>query len=644
MSKMSLSFKLMLGGALLVLIPLVVIGVFSVTKSTTAIQASAESQAVVISKDLADIADASMSAQKKLAEAMATQSNVVMIASHVNTSGTEFTEVKVKAFFQELSQQYKALGSDYEGVFVTDAQGTIITGVLEGGGEYNRSSLTDRDYFQAVKSTKQAALSDMVVSKTTGSQIVVACAPVLDGQGGFLGALGITIKAAYLQEVIASRKIGQTGYAFMADANGLVLAHPDPSLIMKLNFKEIQGMEEITRRMLAGETGVENYTYKGVDKVAGFAPVKVTSWKVCTTQNADEFLAAPRAIRNVLLIVGGGFLLLALIALFFFSRSISKPIVNVSENLNRGADQTASAAGQVSAASQSLAEGASEQAASIEETSSSMEEMASMTRQNADNAQQADSLMGETRGVVDQANSHMKLLREAMNKIDSASSQTAKIIKTIDEIAFQTNLLALNAAVEAARAGEAGLGFAVVADEVRNLAQRAAEAAKSTQQIIEDNLVNTRNGLELVISTDEAFDQVSESSKKVAELIAEIAAASSEQSKGIEQVNQAMSQMDQVVQKNAANAEESAAASEELSAQAENLQDIAQQLVALVLGGSSERVAAPRRAQTQPKKTLAAPRKSAPAPRPEVRSLENRRLADKKSLIPLEDDDDFSDF
>jgi methyl-accepting chemotaxis protein len=215
-----------------------------------------------------------------------------------------------------------------------------------------------------------------------------------------------------------------------------------------------------------------------------------------------------------------------------------------------------------------------------------------MTRQNAEHAQQANRLMEETQRVVDRANTSMKDLHQSIDKITQASDQTARIIKTIDEIAFQTNLLALNAAVEAARAGDAGMGFAVVADEVRNLAQKAAESARNTQRIIEENIENIREGSELVVATDDAFDKVAESAKKVAELVGEIAAASREQAQGIEQLNQGVAQMDKVVQQNAANAEQSASASEELWAQAENLQKIVHGLMTLV-DGNRRRVTEP---------------------------------------------------
>ena len=298
----------------------------------------------------------------------------------------------------------------------------------------------------------------------------------------------------------------------------------------------------------------------------------------------EAMLDAAQNTKTVVSLISAVAVLAGLILAFFIVRGISSVLMRISSRMGQGAEQVAAASEQVAGSSQSLAQGASEQAASLEETSSSMEEMASMTSQNAENAGQANGLMKEVAQVVQQANSSMQELREAMGKLNSASDEMAKIIKTIDEIAFQTNLLALNAAVEAARAGEAGAGFAVVADEVRSLAMRAAEAARNTTQLIQDNQANIREGSDLVQTTDEAFSKVLDSTDKVGKLVGEIAAASSEQSQGIDQINQNTSTMDKVTQQVAANAEESAASSEEMAGQAVALQEMVLELTALVSG------------------------------------------------------------
>lgn len=253
--------------------------------------------------------------------------------------------------------------------------------------------------------------------------------------------------------------------------------------------------------------------------------------------------------------------------------SLDVALTQVSE----ATEQVSSASQQISAGSQSLAQGANEQASSLEEVSSSLEEMSSMTKQNAENANQAKSLAAEANGNAATGTDAMARMSGSIIKIKESSDQTAKIVKTIDEIAMQTNLLALNAAVEAARAGEAGRGFAVVAEEVRNLAQRSAQAAKNTADMISESVKNAEEGVQIATEVSKSFETIAGSAKKVNDLIAEIAAASQEQAQGIDQVNTAVAQMDKVTQQNAANSEESASAAEELSSQAEELQNMVAQ-------------------------------------------------------------------
>lgn len=303
------------------------------------------------------------------------------------------------------------------------------------------------------------------------------------------------------------------------------------------------------------------------------------SEKAATTGDQTKTLVL--AVAVICFLVGAGMA-------FTIARGISAALRRIVENLGRGAEQTASAAGQVAQSSQSMAEGASEQASSLEETSASLEQLTSMTKQNASNASQAKSLATTANASADKGAQAMSRMSQAIDDIKKSADETAKIIKTIDEIAFQTNLLALNAAVEAARAGDAGKGFAVVAEEVRNLAQRSAEAAKNTATIIEGSVKNAENGVQVSREVGGGLGEISELARKVDALVGEIASACTEQSHGIEQINTAVAQMDQVTQTNAANSEESASASEELSAQAEEMNRMVQELVRMVGGFGSQ--------------------------------------------------------
>jgi methyl-accepting chemotaxis protein len=273
-------------------------------------------------------------------------------------------------------------------------------------------------------------------------------------------------------------------------------------------------------------------------------------------------------------------------------RSVNRALSEVTDDLDRGALQTSSAASQVSMASQQLSSGAAEQASAVQETSASLEEMSSMVRSTADNAQKAKLLAAEARAVAQAGSQTMTAMLSAMQEIDTSSSDIAKIVKNIDEIAFQTNILALNAAVEAARAGEAGAGFAVVADEVRSLAQRSAAAAKETADKIDAAIASSRRGSTSSSEVERALIQITDKVAATDILVAEIAKAASEQAQGISQVSVAVSQMDKVSQANSSSAEDSASAAEELNAQSEVLRESVLKLRALVGGHAAAQAAA----------------------------------------------------
>ncbi len=272
-----------------------------------------------------------------------------------------------------------------------------------------------------------------------------------------------------------------------------------------------------------------------------------------------------------------------------FSIWLSRRLNRIIERLDIGANTVRSSANQIAAGGEILASLTADQARVLTKTIASTGTVTEMVKRNAINASEADRLSERAKNSSEMGVTSMEKVVKAMDSIKNATEETTEIVQVIDEIAFQTNLLALNAAVEAARAGEAGKGFAIVANEVRNLAQRSAEAAKSTSSRIQTSKETALEGVEVSKSTMEVLENISSDSERASGLVKEIASACGDQSDALGQVAVALAKIDDITQTNAASSEKAAFSAKELLGQASSVNEIVCELLRIVRGYSAIR-------------------------------------------------------
>ncbi|MFO7715393.1 methyl-accepting chemotaxis protein [Desulfosarcina sp.] len=618
----SISAKLILGGVTAVVVPLIIVGYLSFSKAQTALQDLSMNQAQGIASDLARLTRNILDSEKGKAASMASQKRVRDLALSVKESGLDASTDGVEDAFKALKRQFESMGDQYQGVFIADASGKVFTGILENGAAYKGINISDSEFFLRARQTGEAIVSEMTVSKATGKPVVTICAPIKSDNGQFLGILGTVIKAEHFTNLVASRKIGQTGYGYMMDNKGIVLAHPTAEHVLKLDVNSIPDMASINKRMMAGETGVEEYTFKGVLKIAGFAPVSVNGWSIGATQNEDEFQAASVSIRNSNVLVAAVAGLLTAIFVLFAARSIVRPInaavaglkdiaqgegdltmrleastrdevgelarwfnvfieklQGIIREITDGVQTLSSSSTELSAISEQMTQGiqtvsdksntvsaaAEEMNANMNNVAAAMEQSATNTNMVATASEEMSATIGEiaqnaekARGISDEATHKASSASTNMDQLGAAANSIGKVIETITDISEQVNLLALNATIEAARAGEAGKGFAVVANEIKELAKQTAAATQDIKEKIE--------GIQGTTSTTVGqITEITQVINSVNDVVANIATAVEQQSAATREIASNVAQASRGIQEVNENVNQSTAVSGEIS-------------------------------------------------------------------------------
>lgn len=597
----SIRFKLIVGGILIVLIPLAISGYVAKNNSAEAVTKYSKANAQSIAEGVAMQVSATLDGETKFAAAFAGRTQVKIAAEAVQAKGIEGAAEAVEVIRKDLRKRFEQLRTTYTAILLADANGKIYASEATSEDELKGLDLAGNPLFQEAKNTKKTVSGEMVRAKTNEPGLFF-CGPVYSENGTFLGVFGAFLKGSVLTDLVTAKKIGETGYCFMANKDGIIIAHPDTKHVLQLDLKTLKGMEDITKDMMAGKTGAEEYVFKEIDKVAGYAPVKAKGWSVAATQNSSEFLASVIALRNSIALITAIAVVLAGLLIYFAANSIVRPInkavaglkdiaqgegdltmrlavtsndevgelakwfntfieklqaiigkisdntkeVNLSVKelsgiasaLSKNADETSGRAGNVATA-------AEEMSANLNGVAAAMEQSTTNTTMVASAAEEMTATIGQIAQNAEQAHSiSEKAVHQASNtsnkmaELGQAAQAIGRVTEAITEISEQTNLLALNATIEAARAGEAGKGFAVVANEIKELAKQTAAATMDIKNQIAGVQGTTK-------STVEEINQITKIINSVNEIVATISTAVGEQSTATEEIANNIAQASQ---------------------------------------------------------------------------------------------------
>ena len=496
-------------------------------------------------------------------------------------------------------------------------------------------NLNNRDYFKETSKTAKLSVGKAIESKLSGKNIFVIAVPLHNEAGEITGYLGGNISLKPFQEMVSEIKLGESGYGYVVNNNGMLIAHPTSAFELNLtnsNNKSVgEELAEITEKMITGENGVDKYEFKGVEKYTFYHHLGEVGWSLAVTVPTQELTKVGTQIVLKSL-VGYLVLLIVIIAIIvWLSNDLSEVIGELKKELTAAAkgdftveadiedrgdefgklhtsfnqmrDELGALIGRVSEIIENLSAHSEELSASseegnatiennnalvedisasIEEISASTEEVTSFAQESSSKTEIGSENIEETVTSINQINESTHEALDIINKLDDTSQEIGEIIEMVTNIAEQTNLLALNAAIEAARAGEAGQGFAVVADEIRELAEETNQATQKIANLVEETQKRSDKGVEAVEAVQEEAEKGRKVANKSKEIFDEIKETSEQTAAQIEQTANATQNLAEKSEEVSSGTDDIRDMSNEIANSSQELADMAQELKRLI--------------------------------------------------------------